>query len=90
MRKPLLHERCKNGLYPLPMAALSLNRSPNKSVLAAVKPTMVRWHYCLGHASSPIVHRVGRQSNLSYLRENLDESVCDVCQKAKSHQLPFS
>jgi hypothetical protein len=32
---------------------------------------------------------VGRQNNLSYLRENLDESVCDVCQKAKSHQLPF-
>jgi hypothetical protein len=85
MRKPLLHERCKNGLYPLPMVALSSSRSPSKYVLAIMKPTMVQWHYHLGHASSPIVQHVARQNNLSYLKENLDESVCDAYQKAKSH-----
>jgi hypothetical protein len=86
--KPLLHKRCRNDLYPLPSAAWSL-KPPNKFVLAAIKPTMVRWHYPLGHASSPIVQLVVCQNNLSYLKKNLDESVCDAYQKAKSHQLPF-
>jgi hypothetical protein len=38
-RKPLLHERCRNGLYPLPAAALSKQRV-NKSVLATIKPSV--------------------------------------------------
>jgi hypothetical protein len=50
-RKPLLHE---NGLYPLPLTAW-YSKPPNKSALVVIKPSMVRWHYRLGHASSPIV-----------------------------------
>jgi hypothetical protein len=88
MRNPLLHERCRNGLYPLPLVAWP-SKPPTKSVLATIKPTMVRWHYHLGHALSPIIQCVVHQNNLSYLKENLDESVCDACQKSKSHQLSF-
>jgi hypothetical protein len=56
MRSLLLQGRCRNGLYALPLAAWSSHHwPPNKSVLAAVKPTLVRWHHRLGHASSPIV-----------------------------------
>jgi hypothetical protein len=50
---------------------------------------MARWNHRLGHASSPIVHRVVNNNNLSFSKGNLDESICDVCQKAKSHRLPF-
>jgi hypothetical protein len=57
--------------------------------LSVVKPTMARWHFRLGHASLPIVQRVVSKNNLSCLKENSHESVCDACMKAKSHQLPF-
>jgi hypothetical protein len=50
---------------------------------------MARWHYCVGHASSPIVHRVVNQNKLLFSKKNLDKSVCDACQQAKSHQLTF-
>jgi hypothetical protein len=73
---------------PLPLAAWS-SKPPNKSALAAIKPSMVRWHYRLGHASSPIVQRVVHQNSLSCLKEKVDASVCDACQKSKSHQLSF-
>jgi hypothetical protein len=88
-RKPLLRGRCKNGLYPLLLVAWQGHKSPNKSVLATIKPSMARWHHRLGHASSSIVHRVVNSNNLSCSKENLEMSVCDACQKAKSHQLPF-
>jgi hypothetical protein len=50
---------------------------------------MARWNHRLGHALSPIVHRVVNNNNFSFSKGNLDESICDVCQKAKSHRLPF-
>jgi hypothetical protein len=78
-RKPLLQGRCKNGLYPLPLEAWQSHKSPNKSVLAAIKPSMARWHHRLGHALSSIVHRVVNNNNLSCSKENLDMSVCDAC-----------
>jgi hypothetical protein len=88
-RKPLLRERCKNVLYPLPLVAWKSHRSPNINALATIKPSMARWHHRLGHASSPIVHRVVNNNNLSFSKGNLDESICNACQGAKSHQLPF-
>jgi hypothetical protein len=87
--RKLLQGRCKNGLYPLPLEACLSETPPNKNSLTTVKPSMARWHQQLGHASSPIVHRVVSQNNLSHSKENLEESVCDACQRAKSHQLPF-
>jgi hypothetical protein len=55
--------------------------------MATVKPSVAWWHYRLGHASLPIVHRVLSGNNLSCSKEKLDASVCDVCQRVKSHQL---
>jgi hypothetical protein len=54
------------------------------------KPMVARWHRRLGHASPPIVECVLSQNNLSFAKETTVESVCDACQRAKSHQLPFS
>jgi hypothetical protein len=88
-RKPLLQTRCKNGLYPLPLVAWQWHRSPNKNALASIKPSMARWHHRIGHASSPIVLHVVNDNNLSFSKGNLDESICDACQKAKSYQFPF-
>jgi hypothetical protein len=85
----LLQGRCKYGLYPLPLASWLSESSPNKNVLAVVKPTIARWHHRLGHASSPIVQCVLSQNNLSFVKEKSIESVCDACQQAKSHQLSF-
>jgi hypothetical protein len=54
-RNLLLQGRCRNHMHPLPLAALTSHQYPNKSVLAAVKPTLVRWHHRLGHGLAPIV-----------------------------------
>jgi hypothetical protein len=89
-RKLLLQGKCRNGLYPLPTATWSPSSCPqNKIALSAAQPTMARWHYRLGHASSPIVHHVINQNKLLFSEKNLEKSVCDACQQAKSHQLPF-
>jgi hypothetical protein len=50
---------------------------------------MARWHHWLGHVSSSILHHVVSQNKVSFFEDNLDQSVCDACQQAKSHQLPF-
>ena len=42
----------------------------------------------MGHPSSIIVDRVIRDNNLSFSRES-SLAVCDACQQAKSHQLPY-
>jgi hypothetical protein len=89
-RKLLLEGKCRNGLYPIPSAAWSPHlHPPNKSVLSATRPTMARWHHRLGHASSSIVYCVVSQNKLSFSEDKLDQSVCDACQQAKSHHLPF-
>jgi hypothetical protein len=88
-RNLLLHERCKNGLYPLPLEASVSGTSSNKHVFIVIKPSMARWHHHLGHASSPIVHRVLSQNKLPHSKKVVEELVCDACQRAKSHQLPF-
>jgi hypothetical protein len=64
MKRLILQGRCKDGRYHLPLADWLLESSPNKNVLAVVKPTIGRWHRRLGHASSPIVQSVLSQNNL--------------------------
>jgi hypothetical protein len=85
----LLRGRCRNGLYPLPLVSWVSNQPLNKRVLAAVKPILARWHHRLGHASLPIVQCVVNKNGLSFFKEVIDVSVCDACQRAKSHKLPF-
>jgi uncharacterized membrane protein YgcG len=80
-KKTLLEGRCRGGLYPLP--------DLNKEALSAIRPSFSRWHSRLGHPSFPIVHKVVSENNLPCAREATVGSVCDACQQAKSHQLPY-
>ena len=43
----------------------------------------------LGHPSYSITQHVISQNNLPCSSESNKQSVCDACQKAKSHQLPY-
>ncbi|EEE57553.1 hypothetical protein OsJ_07890 [Oryza sativa Japonica Group] len=82
--RKLLHQgRCERGLYPL-------KSFPNKQVFAAIKLSPSQWHCRLGHPSSVIVQQVLSHNNLPCVSESNKHSVCDACQKGKSHQLPYS
>jgi hypothetical protein len=85
-RKVLLRGRCRGGLYPWP----SLECSSLKCVFLVTKPSVIRWHDRIGHPSMRIIDRVVRENKLpcSSLEYN-KESVCDVCQQGKIHQLAF-
>lgn len=49
-----------------------------------------RWHSRLGHPAIPIVERILKDSELSYLPSvNNKDSVCNACQQGKSDQLPY-
>jgi hypothetical protein len=50
---------------------------------------LARWHQRLGHPSSVIVKQVVNKGNLVLSHIQSEESVCDACQCAKSHQLPY-
>jgi len=60
-----------------------------KQAYSAAKVSFDRWHHRLGHPATPIVEKVIRQFNLPVSLDSNKHSVCDACQKAKSHQLPF-
>jgi hypothetical protein len=48
------------------------------------------WHGRLGHPSFKIVSRVLHNHELPFVSNKASEAhVCDACQMAKSHQLPF-
>jgi histone deacetylase 1/2 len=80
-KKTLLERKCRGGLYPLPES--------RREAHSVVKPSMARWHGRLGHPALPIVHRVISLNNLPCAREDRQQSVCDACQQAQSHQLPY-
>jgi histone deacetylase 1/2 len=84
-KKTLLRGRCRGGLYPLQHTSDS-----RKQVLSAVKPSSSRWHSRLGHPSFEIVRRVISKHNLPCCSEINKATVCDACQLAKSHQLPYA
>jgi hypothetical protein len=86
--KTTLHQgRCSGGLYPLELGREGVDRS--KQALGVNKPSTSRWHSRLGHPAFPIVSRVLRDNNLPFVNDRSVESVCDSCQRAKSHQLPY-
>src|SRR3954469_3715494 len=84
-RRVLLRGKCVGGLYP-PISSSSLS---NKLAFVAVKPSSAKWHSRLGHPSSVIVKLVLSKNKLPSSHESSVESVCDPCQQAKSHQLPY-
>jgi hypothetical protein len=81
-RTILLRGQCIGGLYPLPMAAI-------KEVCCARRSSINVWHSRLGHPSFHLVKEVVRKNNLLCSQESIIGTVCDACQQAKSHQLPY-
>uniref|UniRef100_A0A8R7Q7D9 Integrase catalytic domain-containing protein n=1 Tax=Triticum urartu TaxID=4572 RepID=A0A8R7Q7D9_TRIUA len=84
-RKVLLQGKGRRGLYPIRHTSTDVK----KQVLSATKLSPDRWHRRLGHPSSVIVSKVISQNNLPCASSFNKESVCDACQKGKSHQLPY-
>ena len=52
-------------------------------------PSLERWHHHLGHPSFQVVQQVVKRNKLPCSFESRIGSVCDSCQMAKSHQLPY-
>lgn len=87
-KKTLLDGPCRRGLYPLPAAAFCHKQALNVSI--ATEPSLERWHCHLGHPSYSVVQQVVNKIKLPHnSSESRVESVCDSCQKGKSHQLPY-
>jgi hypothetical protein len=86
-RKILHKGRCVGGLYPL---ISSMVASPQeKHAFLASKPSQAKWHSRLGHPSFRVVMNIISKNKLPFIRDTSLESVCDPCQQAKSHQLPY-
>jgi len=84
--KKVIHSgKCEGGLYPL----VSSEVTHNKQAYGATRLSLEKWHCRLAHASFPIVHRVLKNCQLPCFFNSSTETVCDSCQCAKSHQLPY-
>jgi hypothetical protein len=57
--------------------------------LLAVCPSPTMWHQRLGHPGSSALQQVLIQNKLLVSSLNNHASVCNACQMAKSHQVPF-
>jgi histone deacetylase 1/2 len=83
-RSTLLRGACRRGMYPLPSTPAS-----SKQACGVNKVPLDRWHHRLGHPSFRIVERVLRDYKLPCSFDLNKDAVCDACQKAKSHRLPY-
>jgi len=88
-KKVLLQGRSRGGLYPLPATSFKPKNKNAFSASSSSKPSMERWHDRLGHPSSRVVQEVVVKNKLPVLDKLSLDSVCDSCQRAKSHQLPY-
>jgi hypothetical protein len=86
-RKIIHRGRCVGGLYPL-ISSLKSSQS-SKYAFVAIKPSQSKWHSRLGHPSFDIVRQIISKNKLPCVRDSSNLSVCDPCQQAKSHQLPY-
>jgi hypothetical protein len=82
---PLLRGRCVGGLYPPMLHGATV--SPE--ALLSAQPSVDLWHRRLGHPGSFSFHQVISQNKLLVDPSNNVAHVCNACQMAKSHQLPF-
>jgi histone deacetylase 1/2 len=83
-RRILFKGPCHGGLYPL----VPISTTSSKHAFITIKPSSSTWHRRLGHPSSFVVQQVLRKNSLAYSPE-INSYVCDACQLAKSHQLPY-
>ncbi|GJX93320.1 retrotransposon protein, putative, ty1-copia subclass [Tanacetum coccineum] len=85
-RKTLLLGKSKGGLFPVPISRSS--STPLHVAASSVKVSPSQWHHRLGHPTSAVVKSI-LESNKLDCSSNTMSSVCDACQRAKSHQLPY-
>jgi histone deacetylase 1/2 len=89
-RKIILQGRSRGGLYPVPIRRSS--SSPPVSIHHASASTKVSphdWHRRLGHPTPTVVNNI-LKSNKILCSSSQESLVCDACQRAKSHQLPYN
>jgi hypothetical protein len=67
---------------------MPISNESSKHAFITIKPSSSTWHRRLGHPSSFIVQQVLRRNKIAYTPE-ITPYVCDSCQLAKSHQLPY-
>ena len=78
----ILHRRAHAGLYPVPHTR---SRQAN-----LITPSKDLWHRRLGHPAPAIVQAIISSNKLaSSSNKELVEHICDECQQAKVHQLPY-
>ena len=83
-RRIIFRGECRGGLYPLE------SPSPHKHVFSTTTPSQDLWHRCLGHPAAPVVRHIIQSNNLLCPKVSNKMPVCDACQQAKSHQLPYT
>jgi histone deacetylase 1/2 len=83
----ILQGRSRGGLYPVPFHRAS--SSTTRHAFSGVKLSFRQWHQRLGHPSNNVVQSTVKNNSL-LCSPNSDSSVCDACQRAKSHQLPYN
>jgi hypothetical protein len=71
------------GLYPLLIDEI-------KQVCSIARSLINIGHKRLGYASRKVIAQVLRRNNILSFQESVSQSLCDACQQAKSHQLPYS
>jgi histone deacetylase 1/2 len=86
-RRILLHGRSQNGLYPIPIGRAS---SPSHRASSSVKVSASQWHQRFGHPSNNVVQKLVKHHSLPCLPSELSVSICDACQRGKSHQLSYT
>ncbi|WVZ48786.1 hypothetical protein U9M48_000195 [Paspalum notatum var. saurae] len=91
LNKLTMREKYNGGDQIHTASGSATSDASRKSVFSTVKPSVETWHTRLGHPSLPVVRQVISRNNLSCeSNKSGPASVCDACQQAKSHQLPYS
>jgi histone deacetylase 1/2 len=83
-RRVLFRGPCYGGLYPL----MPISNESSMLAFLTIKPSSSTWHRRLGHPSLFVVQQVLQRNKIAYTPE-ITPYVCDSCQLAKSHQLPY-
>ena len=84
LKRRVLQGRCEAGLYPINSSEINAH----KCAMFSVRASKEQWHRRLGHPSSQIVSSILSLNKLPFCN-SVHAHVCNACQMAKSHQLPF-
>jgi histone deacetylase 1/2 len=84
-RARLLQGKCEAGLYPIKSSEISVA----KCAMLSARASKEQWHRRLGHPSSQVVNSILSLNKLPVCNNSQHANVCNACQQAKSHQLPF-